>query len=140
MHIGRMAPRAHGSGRVVVRGTVVSVTPAKPASGLFRWFKEDALPLVIVKIDDEPHRLLMDMFRRRTEAGGVAQTFTIGWNMPDELPAQGERAWVTFCYAGPLENFFQGAPPISFGGIETIRDERDSRDGELVEQQLSMAI
>jgi len=126
------APMAHGRREVIVRGTVVAIIPAKPATGFFKWFKQDIPAEVRVKIDDEPHYRLQNLLSRTTEGRGIAQTFGIGWNIPKPMPSMNNRVWVTFGYAGSLETYFEGAPIYSYKGLEVIENEWDTRDGELV--------
>lgn len=133
-------PKLHGHRQVVVRGTVIEVTPAKTATGFFSWLKNDIPAVVRINIDDEPYRRLQNILTRATEGRGIVQTFGIGWNVPDPVPSSGNRVWVTFGYAGSFETFFEGAPIISYKRLEIIEDEWDTREDELTTDEPALPL
>ncbi|MBX4192331.1 hypothetical protein KW798_02480 [Candidatus Parcubacteria bacterium] len=130
----RMA-RAHGHKQVVVRGTVVKATPTQSPTGIFRWFKRGTLANIRIEIDSTIHERLQSLLRGSRESRGVEQVIDIGWGLEDPIPNEKDRVWITFSYASELEMFFEGAPSVSLKNVEVIKNERETKPDELVNDE-----
>lgn len=136
MNIGRMLPAQHGSCEAVVRGTIVEIVPAKPATGWFKWLRRSEPVGIRVRIDDEPYSAL-----ERLVPGRVTQIFSVGWNILEPMPVREDRVWVTFGYASEVETFVRGAPPFSLKGVKMIQDERETQPNEIgISDQLPLRL
>jgi len=124
-----------GWGIVAVRGTVVKVEPAKPATGWFKWLKEGTQAIIHVRIDDGAHQQLLAHLKNRAQGRQVVQTIGIGGNLIKRVPEEGSRVWVSFNTAYEHESFFLGRPPLDFDELEVIENEKDVHPHELVDQE-----
>jgi hypothetical protein len=105
-----------GSRRETIRGRVISTAPSHRR--FFGLIKKPASFRVL--FDDERRHAIDDKY------GGhfcmpITQTFF--WRDDATLPKAGTRLWVEYAFAGPLENFFRGAPEIAIAASGFIEDE-----------------
>jgi hypothetical protein len=118
--------KQHGNLSVTVRGTVTSVTSSRRRFWLFNTY-----PKVAICIDEDAYCMLLEKFGRR-DMPRPDMNLSIIWGADSNPPAVNERVWVQFAYAGELEQFFQGAPPLSLLGVERLTNEAETREDELV--------
>jgi hypothetical protein len=124
-----------GWGIVTVRGTVTQVEPAKPATGWFKWLKEDTPARFHVRIDAGAHQQLCAHLKERAQGRQVAQIICIGGNLIDQLLLEADRVWVSFSTSYEHESHFFGRPPLDFNSLEIINNEKDVHQHELIDDE-----